>query len=325
MSFDRNRRAFCAGAAGALVAVFSGACGNTSSGSNDNRQQPELQDLKVAGLPSPSIAPLFIAQKRGFFKAEGLNVQVQRMPAEQVILPALRKGVINIAQSSNVPVIATHSDAQGFKMRIVSEIDIVPQQPFPVVVPADSPIRQPEDLKGKRIGVKPGTIEELGISVVLKTYGVQRKEVRFVNVPFALAPKALAKKTVDAAFVVDPYLTAVEKQGARRILDAVSGPVARIPVSVYAVTEEFAQKNPNTVAAFRRAIVKAQSTANDDQNLYITAAAEAMQADPKVIAAASGDPQYVTTTSPVRLQRVADLMYQFGYIKKRLDVRSMLG
>jgi NitT/TauT family transport system substrate-binding protein len=323
MSSGRTRRACKAAAAGTMAVILATACGNQTNPTP--KEPPEVPNLTIGVLPTPSHAPLYIAQQRGYFKAEGLTVKVQPMPGEQVILPAMKKGAIHIGQGSNVPIIAAEADPKkGFKMSIIQEVELVPKQPFPVVVMGNSPIQTPADLRGKRIGINAQTIEELGVSTVMKIHGVDRKDVKFVNMPLPAAPKALATGQVDAAFLVDPYLTAMENKGVRRILDAVDGPLADIPLTMYASTEDFATKNPKTVKAFRRALLKAHQDALEDRDVYLDGAAKAMKADKNVLSATLGEHRFVMTTNPVRIQRIADMMYRFGYLRKRLNVQSMM-
>ncbi len=68
----------------------------------------------------------------------------------------------------------------------------------------------------------------------------------------------LQKKQVDAAHMVEPFLTdAKNKLGARVVVDGGGAPVTGLPISGYVSTEDFAAKNPKAAAAFQRAIAKA--------------------------------------------------------------------
>jgi NitT/TauT family transport system substrate-binding protein len=122
--------------------------------------------------------------------------------------------------------------------------------------------------------------------------------------------------------VVEPFTSAVKATlNARAIIDPFSGPTAALPVGGYAVTKQFADKNPNTVAAFFRALDKAVSDANAERSKVN----EVVPTYIKIDAAAASKvtlPIYSATPNATELQRVADLMQQFGTLSQRLDVAS---
>jgi NitT/TauT family transport system substrate-binding protein len=123
---------------------------------------------------------------------------------------------------------------------------------------------------------------------------------------------------------VEPYITDTAKAlGARLVLDTAIGPTADLPVAGYASTAEFARNNPKTVAAFKRAIRRAQQICGDRQNVEKVLPSYA-QVDPQT-AVITGVGVYPTSEqpSPVRLQRVADLMQRFNLLSARLDVKNL--
>jgi NitT/TauT family transport system substrate-binding protein len=96
----------------------------------------------------------------------------------------------------------------------------------------------------------------------------------------------------------------------------------------YAVTRQFAQRYPRTLAAFLRALEQGQQIADTDRH----AAEQAMEAfhatdgvTPQIAALMTFDSYPVGPVNSVAIQRVADDMVQLGLIKQRFDVRQMIG
>src|SRR5690606_25055018 len=86
----------------------------------------------------------------------------------------------------------------------------------------------------------------------------------FVEIAPPAMEQALKSNSVDAVQAIEPFGTQMEQSlGARMIADLSSGPTADFPIAGYATTEKFAKENPETVAAFQRAIQKAQGMAAD--------------------------------------------------------------
>ena len=70
---------------------------------------------------------------------------------------------------------------------------------------------------------------------------------------------------MDAAWVPEPFITeAEENAGAIPLADSNQGTTENLPISGYMVTATWLKKYPNTAAAFRRALIKAQTIATND-------------------------------------------------------------
>jgi NitT/TauT family transport system substrate-binding protein len=320
MRLDRIRRAGCMGVTAALLALSAG-CGGGTSGA-PQRGQLEKTTLKVGVLPITSAAPLFIAQERGFFAAEGLKVQVQTFQGGQFAFPSLKSGATDIALSNAISVFLAH--AQGQNLNVVSESDIS-KLPFTITAGRNSKVRKPADLRGKKVAINARkNIAELACLVAFRVHNIDPKTIRFVVKPFPEMPKALASGEVDAAWLLDPFLLVAEQQGARKILDTMTGPTQSFAGTWWVGQADFVKKNPNSAAAFKRAIVRAQLLAEENQQLTKETIAKTLKIPRNLMLATDSPTQYVGTTNPTRLQRVSDLMVQFGYLKKRILAKEIL-
>ena len=142
---------------------------------------------------NPDHAPLIIAQKRGFFKEVGLEVEMIE-PADPNDPPKLvAAGKLDLAISYQ-PQLHIQVD-QGLPVVRVGTLVSVPLNSL--VVLKNGPIKSISDLKGKKIGFSVGGFEEALLSGMLEKYNIKMTDVDLININFSLSPSLIAKK-VDA-------------------------------------------------------------------------------------------------------------------------------
>ena len=142
---------------------------------------------------NPDHAPLIIAEQRGYFKEQGLDVEMIE-PADPNDPPKLvAAGKLDLAISYQ-PQLHIQVD-QGLPVVRVGTLVSVPLNSL--VVLKNGPIKSISDLKGKKIGFSVGGFEEALLSGMLEKYNIKMADVDLVNINFSLSPSLIAKK-VDA-------------------------------------------------------------------------------------------------------------------------------
>ncbi|MDL4774733.1 MULTISPECIES: ABC transporter substrate-binding protein [Thermomonosporaceae] len=321
MRFARLRRTSLCGALTAALALSLAACGG---GEEKSANGLEKSEITVGVMPITEGAAVQIAISKGFFKAEGLKVKIKTVTGAAEALPQLKGGSLDIAHGGHVGIIQAAADGL-YKLRIVAEASAMTKNLNGVLVAKDSPIKSPKDLAGKKIGTNAaGNQNSLLLRATLEPYGVQIDEKKDVVVaPFPAQEQLLKTDKAQAIIVPEPFVTQIQQSiGARILTDFSSGPTKDFPITGFASTEEFAKKNPKTIAAFQRGLVKAQALATDRAVLQ-EAMPKFTKMDPKLVSVISMN-AYPTSTSATRLQRVADVMKQFGYLKQPFDVKSIV-
>jgi NitT/TauT family transport system substrate-binding protein len=194
-----------------------------------------------------------------------------------------------------------------------------------ILVPQNSSITTVADLAHKTIGVNvTNNIGTLLVSSVLTDNAVSPSSVTFVPVSFPDMAKALSDGQIDAAWEPEPFVTMDEEQiGAVPLADANQGSSQNLPISGYMVTASWLKKYPNTAAAFRRAILKAQAIASVNQGA-VEQGMQKFASTPEEAAAIANSPEYPTQDNMVLLQRLANLMLNFGMLQQNYDVRQMI-
>ena len=142
---------------------------------------------------NPDHAPLIIAEKRGYFKEIGLEVEMIE-PADPNDPPKLvAAGKLDLAISYQ-PQLHIQVD-QGLPVVRVGTLVSVPLNAL--VVLKNGPIKSIADLKGKKVGFSVGGFEEALLSGMLEKYNLKMSDIELININFSLSPALIAKK-VDA-------------------------------------------------------------------------------------------------------------------------------
>ncbi|WP_405957035.1 ABC transporter substrate-binding protein [Streptomyces phaeochromogenes] len=312
-------------AAIALVMTLA-ACGgdsDDSDSSNAGGNGLERSSITVAALPLADDAPLYIAQDRGLFKKEGLDVRIQPVQQSIQALPALSKGQVDVIASANYVTFLQAHEKGTLDLRILAEGARVAPHMMDVLVPQDSDIRSVADLKGKKVAVNIlNNIQSLTLNAILDQQGVGRPEYRQIAFP-QMGP-ALEKGQVDAVHAAEPFNSAIQNDlNARVLVDGGSAPVESIPISGYVKTRGYASDNPKTAAAFKRAIAAAAQIATQDRS----AVREELPKYAKVTADQAESihlPAYPATTDVTQLRRLTELMKKQGLLKKAIDPGTLL-
>jgi NitT/TauT family transport system substrate-binding protein len=182
-----------------------------------------------------------------------------------------------------------------------------------------------KDMAGKRIAVTAtGTISDLLTMATLKTNNVDYTKVKWTPTPFPLTSQALKEGRVDAAFATEPWIQdAMKNAGAQPIFDTAVGPTADMPTAGWGSTGEFTEQNPNTIAAFQRAMQKGTDLALGDRGKVEPMLVEFSGVDQDTARMATLL-TFQSKLDATRIQRVPDLMLEFKVIKKPIDVEKMV-
>lgn len=153
---------------------------------------------------------------------------------------------------------------------------------------------------------------------------IEPKSVKFPTEPIAFPQMAgmLASGQIAAATLPEPFASQAEQQyGAVPLADLNQGATENFPIEGYVVAKTWAEQNPNTLKRFLAALEIGQEISDTDR-AAVEQASEAIkgaqngQVTPGIAAVMALD-TYPIGVDETRLQRVADVMYQFGVLKQQ--------
>ncbi len=225
--------------------------------------------VRVGITNSASDVGLFIAHKRRYFSAEGLDVSfVAFNSASQMIAPFVA-GDLDIGTGATSAAFY-NAVGRGIDLRIIADKNSTPpgRGTQPLLVRKDhvdsGRYKTLADLKGFRIAVAaPGTSAMTTVTRALEKGGLQIGDVDLIALGFPQHVVALANKAVDAAFTVEPSASESVRMGsAVRIMgDDEVYPYHQL--SVMQVAGPFAKARPDAVKHFLKALLRGVRDFND--------------------------------------------------------------
>jgi len=285
---------------------------------------PEVAEIKVGTLPIVDVAPVHIALAKGLFEQEGLTVTPEVMQGGAAAIPALQGGDLDIAFGAWPSFLKANQ--QGIGLRGVAD-GVAGKDGFTqfLAMPDSGLEGDPAGLAGKKVALNTlGNVGELALRYAAREAGVDYSSITPVEIPFPDMGAALDGGSVDVIWTPEPGVTGNKASlGAITVAESYVGEMANFPVAGYFVTAEFAEQNPNTVAAFTRAIEAAVQMAQADPQVVIDAVETYTTLPPELIGQLAY-PEYRGALDPANLQRVYDLLLEFEMIEQGLDVDSLV-
>jgi NitT/TauT family transport system substrate-binding protein len=212
-------------------------------------------------------AGFFVALERGYYASEGLKVEILEGSGAPTTARVVGNGVYPIGVSSGSATVMAR--ARGIP--VVSVAVINQHSPVAVYALAETGIRRPEDLVGKRVGVNVGGTKHREFQAFLKKLGIPEDRIQLMGMTEA-SPAPLLAGQVDAmlGYTEDQPVT-VELRGREvsRILLADHG------IDLYStnviVNTDYLKENPGKVRRFLRASLKGWEAAIADPEAAVAA------------------------------------------------------
>lgn len=169
-------------------------CTETSSKESDAAKE-ELEDITIMldWYPNAVHTALYVAEKKGYFKEEGLNVKIE-MPADtNDPLKLAATGKVDLAISYLTEAVVAKSEG----IPIVSIASLVRHSLDGIMYKEESGMTSPKDLEGKVVGYPSSSVSETFVSTMVENAGGDMSKVKLVDVGWDLMP-ALSTDNVDA-------------------------------------------------------------------------------------------------------------------------------
>ena len=221
--------------------------------------------ISVGGKAGFYYLPLTIAERLGYFKDEGLDVEISDFDGGSKALQAMVGGSADVVSGAWENTI--DQQPKGLNMQGFVLMGRYPAISVAVAKAKAASYKSPKDLKGMKIGVSaPGSSTNRMVWHLMTKEGLKPDEASFIGVGTAAGAVAAATSgQIDAISNVDPVMTTLESIGAVVIVadtrtakgtEAVFGS-ADMPAAALYAPITFIQKNPNTVQALTNAMVRA--------------------------------------------------------------------
>jgi NitT/TauT family transport system substrate-binding protein len=330
------------------VALLLAACGSdsTSSPSSPSAGQQQAAPtgkcnneklrFQLSFFANAQHAGFLVAQNRGYYKDEGLNLELVPGGPNVNVPLALAQGNVDVAMMGEDAVL---SFAGGAGITVVAQT--YRTDPTRFVALKKSGITGPADLKGKRVGVQ-RVGKQADLLALLNGVGLSESDIKMVPISFGIEDIVAGKVDIGSQQIFF-HKAAWEAAGYKWPDDLVVLDPAKFGVQVYgqviAVNNRYLAANSAAVACFLRASIRGWQTAMDDPDSavkdvmkFLPAGSSTEQAqlislkvtNDELMAPPGFDKANLMKVDPQQVQATADTMQRFGILKQHVDTTKLV-
>ena len=222
-----------------------------------SKQDVKNNKIKVAEVAhSIFYAPQYIADKKGFFKEEGLEVDFILTPGADKVTSAVLSKDVDIGFCGSEASIYVYKNKK--KDYIVNFASLTNKDGSFIVSREKIDNFTLDDLKGKYIiGGRKGGMPEMTLEYTLKENGITLDEVTIdTSVEFANMASAFMSGTGDFVTLFEPSATKLENEGKGYVVASLGEYGGNTPYTSYNALKSYITNNKNTIKKFTKAINK---------------------------------------------------------------------
>lgn len=320
------RRTFTMVAVAALLGLTGCASPAADGGQPQPSQATTAEKVTVGVIPIVDVAPIYLGKEKGFFSTRGIDLNLVAAQGGAAIVPGVASGQYQFGFSNITSLMIAASKGLPVKLTSAGNSSTGKEGADfgAVVVNADSPVKTAKNLEGKTVSVN--TLKNIGDTTVrasVRKAGGDPDKVKFTELAFPDMPAALANKQVDAAWVVEPFLSVAKAQGARVVAWNFVDTAHELPVAAYFTTSTLAKDNPDLVQRFAEAMTESSAYAQDHPD----EARQALTTYTKITAEQAKSltlPNWSPTIDTTALGVLADLAVSDGLVAAKPDLAALL-
>jgi NitT/TauT family transport system substrate-binding protein len=195
--------------------------------------------------------PMFLARDKGFFKENGLDVDLRIIEDASIYMAAVAAGELDGNASTLDEIMKYRSPDFCFKAVVALDDS---HGGDGVLVRDD--VNSLKDLKGQQVGLNEGSVSQFWFNILLAKEGLTEKDLQITNMTADDAAAAFIAGQIPAAVTWEPHLSLVrQKKEGKVLIDSSETP--GLIVDVVDLTCDYIDKNPKDVEAFVKGLYKA--------------------------------------------------------------------
>lgn len=244
----------------ATAALVIGAVAVTATGTI-----AKADEIRLATQPIPHYAPIFLAKHKKWLDEElakvkpGIEVKFTSFAAGPPINESFAAGQQDFGFLGDTPALIGKS--AGLDTRLVG-LTSSGEKTLAVVTGAEAPLKDPKDLKGKKVAVTKGSYAQHLLALVLEKGGLTFDDIELVNLPNAEVIPSIISGAIDAGAVWEPVITRFETQGVIKVL--ADGTGLKKGVLLLVASQDFITKKPDQTKALLRAYARGAEFIRDN-------------------------------------------------------------
>jgi NitT/TauT family transport system substrate-binding protein len=306
------------------LGLVAAACG--SGGGEQTSNETKTEKVTVGVIAIVDVAPIYLGKSKGFFKDENIDLNLQVGSGGAASVPGVVSGKFQFAFANIVSLLIARE--KGLPLKIVSNgassTGVQGKDFGAVMVKGDSDIKTAKDLDGKVVGVNnQKNICDTTIRASIRKAGGNPKGMRPLELPFPDQPGALQKGQIDAACLVEPFVTIARSQGARPVASMYVDPAPDLGIAMYFTTEKMLNDNPELVERFTRAMKKSMEYADSHPDEVRQILGTYTQITPE-IAEQITLPKFPVEVNKASTEAIAKFAQEDGLLTKPADVNALI-
>jgi NitT/TauT family transport system substrate-binding protein len=225
------------------------------------------QELAVGTIGASSDSPFFIADKRGYFKDEGLTVKFIRFDSAAKAMAPLGTGELAVASGATSAALY-NAVKRGVPLKIVADKASNPPgygfEALLVRKDLEGTIKTVADLKGRKIAISAaGNSEDFLVDYALRKAGMTIHDVEPIYLGFPQHIAAFTNKGIDASLSVEPSISSILKADKAVRFLGVDQLYPNFETAVVFYSEKFIKERPEDAKKFMRAFLRGARDYND--------------------------------------------------------------
>jgi len=281
--------------------------------------------LTVAAIAIVDVAPLYLGKAKGFFTEQGLDLTIQNTQGGAESVPGVVSGQYQFAFANMISLLLAHAKGLPLKVVAAGNFSTGKAEDFGgILVPAGSPVKTLNDLEGKTLSVNQiNNIGGVTVRAAMRKAGADPDKVKLIEVRFPEMPAALGQGRVDAAWVVEPFLTVARNQGATVLDWNFADTAPSLMIAAYFTTADYVLHNPDVARRFAAAINKSLTYASDHPDEARAILLTYTKID-KAVADKLNLPRWTPQIERASIDVLADLMVVDKLVTTKPDVAALL-
>ncbi|WP_068775576.1 ABC transporter substrate-binding protein [Paenibacillus sp. FJAT-26967] len=224
-------------------------------------KQEEVSKIRIGEVTrSIFYAPQYVALSQGFFKDEGLEIELITTAGGDKTMTALLSGGIDVGLVGSETSIYVYQ--QGSDDPVVNFAQMTQTDGTFLVSRGPNPDFKWELLKGSTfLGQRKGGMPQMAGEFTLRKNGIDpHRDLNLIqNIDFANIASAFSSGTGEYVQLFEPQASVFEKEGRGRVLASFGVESGKLPYTVFMAKQSFIKQNPNAVQKFTNAVQRAQS------------------------------------------------------------------
>lgn len=266
-----------------LIALSVSGCDWFDSQKSQKQNFP-LKRLILGVETSFLTSAVWIAENKGYFQEQGIDLNIKEFDSGKAALAAMLGGenldMVTVAQTPVMFNSFTSKDFVIIATMVTSENDVK------LLARKDKGIKNPSDLKGKKVGVTYGSTGHFYLGLFLTYIGIEISDIELIDIAASELSQALADGRIDVISTWEPHILSARKLlGNNAVSLLPSGGMRIFREDFYFVLDrDFAEHNPKVLKRFLKAIEKGNNLIKENKDEAITIVSQRLKIERGLVA-----------------------------------------